>query len=84
MPKVDAEADVLKYWMARNFDPPILSSFARGILCILVISSSSERVYFAVGNVIADKQTNISTEHTKELIYIHENYDKVINSIKKS
>jgi hypothetical protein len=83
MPRpADPDADILAYWKSNAELVPYLASFARSILCIPASSASSERVFSAAGNIVTHKRTRISASKAEELVYIHDNYDRIQKKVK--
>jgi len=78
----DPDADILAYWKAHAEVVPYLASFARSILCIPASSASSERVFSAAGNIVTHKRSKISSSKTEQLVYIHDNYDRIQKKVK--
>jgi hAT family C-terminal dimerisation region len=83
MPRpADPDADILAFWKSNVEMVPFLASFARSILCIPASSASSERVFSAAGNIVTHKRTRISASKAEELVYIHDNYDRIQKKVK--
>ena len=60
---------------------PNLAQLARQVLCIQVTSASSERVFSHAGNIVTSSRMNLSVEKTEQLIYVHDNYERVRNDV---
>jgi len=78
----DPDGDILAYWKSHAKVVPYLASFARSILCIPASSASSERVFSAAGNIVTHKRTRISSSKTEQLVFIHNNYDRIQKKVK--
>ena len=75
------DGDVLAYWKSQEDIVPDLARFARSILCIPASSASSERLFSLAGRTITTQRTGISSARAEQLIYVHQNFDKVVGQI---
>ncbi len=69
--------NILEWWKVNAATFPLLSQFARNILCIPASSSSSERVFSQSGNIVSNKRTKLDPKNVEKLVYIKENFHKV-------
>ena len=58
---------ILEWWKANATMFPLLSQFARNILCIPASSSSSERVFSQSGNIVSNKRTKLDPKMLRSL-----------------
>jgi hypothetical protein len=69
--------DILEWWKNHAPQFPMLSEFARKILCIPAASTSSERVFSQTGNIVSFKRTKLQPSHVEQLIFVKKNFEKV-------
>jgi hypothetical protein len=69
--------DILDWWKNHSSTFPILSRFAKQILCIPATSTSSERIFSQSGAIVTHKREKIHCENVEMLVYIKDNIAKV-------
>lgn len=79
----DVRVDILGFWRKQATTLPLLSWLARRILSIPVSSASSERVFSEGGRVITATRTLLNTDTAEDLIWIHQNFDQLVPTIKR-
>jgi hypothetical protein len=82
-PVIDEDDDPLAWWKSNKESFPYLLPLARHYLGIAATETESERMFSVSGNTWTDKRANLSPEHLREIVYIHDNYDNLINLAKK-
>ena len=71
------EHDILDWWKNHSSTFPILSKFAKQVLCIPATSTSSERIFSQAGSVVTHKREKIHCENVEMLVYVKDNISKV-------
>ena len=79
----DMSLDILNYWKGMEPTLPLLASIAKATFAIQITSASSERVFSEGGNVVTKSRTLLDTDNAEMLVYIHDNYEKVLPFISK-
>lgn len=70
---LELQSDPLAYWASREAAYPRLSKMAKKYLCVPATSVPSERIFSKAGLVVADRRNRLSTDHTKQLLFINAN-----------
>ena len=73
-PEDKTRMDVLKWWQKHETNLPLLSHFAKQILCIPASSASSERTFSAAGNIVTAKRYNLDPKTTEMLTFCQQNW----------
>ncbi|XP_067648865.1 E3 SUMO-protein ligase ZBED1-like [Haliotis asinina] len=60
---LNVDSNPLDWWKFHEHLYPMLSQFAKSILCIPVTSVPSERVFSAAGDIVTARRANISWKH---------------------
>lgn len=73
----------LQWWRDNQFKYPVVSKFARRILCIPATSAPSERVFSAAGLTITDRRAALHGELAASQVMLHQLY-KPLEKFKSS
>lgn len=63
----------LIWWKERQASYPLLSGYARYMLCIPATSVPSERVFSTAGDIVTAERACLDSEHVDQLIFLKKN-----------
>ncbi|KAE8740955.1 hypothetical protein FOCC_FOCC013529 [Frankliniella occidentalis] len=69
------DCNPLDWWKHHKQDYPHIYPLARHYLGLAPTEVPSERMFSVGGNTCTKKRSRLLTDHVKEMIYIHDNYD---------
>jgi hypothetical protein len=75
--KLNENVDCLSFWKHNCKTYPIISQFARQVLCIPASSAASERVFSSAGNTISDKRNRLNADVVRDIIFLKDSISKV-------
>ncbi|KAL1493817.1 hypothetical protein ABEB36_009503 [Hypothenemus hampei] len=63
--------DILKWWQQNEKKYPLLSNFARKVLCIPASSAASERSFSLANRVLEERRSNLKGENLDAILFLH-------------
>jgi len=71
--KIAKDVDMMEFWKDNWALLPQLFKVACRILCVPASSSASERVFSTAGRLLEKRRTNLSSNSTNSLLFLHSN-----------
>jgi hypothetical protein len=75
LPILEEDKNPLLWWKEHEHLFPHLQQLAKKYLSIPATSAPSERLFSVGGNIVTDKRHSLSAQHVRALIFLHDNFD---------
>jgi hypothetical protein len=66
------DTNVLKYWVSKEYEYPIIAQIARDHLAIPATSAASESVFSIGGDIITKKRNKLGVDNTRRLLCLRD------------
>jgi hypothetical protein len=70
---IPLSSDPLAWWKQNQYKFPLLSNYAKTVLCIPATSVPSERVFSTAGDIVTGQRANIKSENVDMLLFLKKN-----------